>query len=90
MAQAGFSITGQVQGVGFRAFVADLAGSMGVDGEVWNTRDRRVEVVAQHESEAVLEQFEAMLWRGPGRVDDVARTQADYPIDPPFRIGPTR
>jgi acylphosphatase len=90
MFRAGFSIAGRVQGVGFRAFVADQAQSMDIDGEVWNTRDGRVEVLAQHVTEDSIRQFEVILWRGPGRVDNVARTQADSPVEPGFRIGPTR
>lgn len=64
---------------------------MGLDGAVWNTRDGEVEVIAAHQSGSVLAEFEARLWKGPGRVDNVSRIDASpYAIDPGFVILPTR
>ncbi|HWP32033.1 MAG TPA: acylphosphatase [Fimbriimonadales bacterium] len=64
-------VKGMVQGVGFRAFVYDLAKRMNIRGEVWNRKDGGVEILAQHESREELEEFIENLYLGPGRVDDV-------------------
>ncbi len=64
-------ITGSVQGVGFRQFVLMSATLMGVVGEVWNTREGTVELIACHDEQSVLERFVQDLRRGPGRVDSV-------------------
>ena len=61
-----FFISGRVQGVGFRWFVARQAGSLGLQGYVRNLSDGRVEVLAQGTTEE-LERLESHLARGPGR-----------------------
>lgn len=68
-----FIVSGRVQGVGFRAHVADAARAEGLDGWVRNLPDGNVEVQAEGEAEA-LSRFEWRLWQGPpmSRVDDVA------------------
>jgi acylphosphatase len=82
-----FAISGRVQGVGFRAFVKAIADSRGVRGSVWNTYVGTVEATAYHESEAVLADFESRLWKGPGRVDSVARSDGSaFPVGPGFEI----
>ena len=62
-----------MQGVGFRAFVADAARAEGLAGWVRNLPDGSVAVHAEGEAEA-LARFEWRLWQGPAmaRVDDVA------------------
>lgn len=67
-----FVVSGRVQGVGFRAFVADAARVEGVAGWVRNLPDGSVEVRAEGEAEAVG-RLERRLWQGPAhaRVDDV-------------------
>ena len=65
-------INGQVQGVGFRAYVLDLADRLGVSGEVWNRRDGAVEALAAHQNQNVLDEFVQSLNRGPGRVSGVS------------------
>ena len=66
-----FRIEGHVQGVGFRAFVRDLAEGLELRGEVWNTRDRAVEGQAFGPA-GLLEDFVLRLRSGPGRVDRVS------------------
>ena len=67
-----YTVTGRVQGVGFRMFVADCARREGLTGHVRNLPDGRVEAVADGDLES-LTRFEAALWRGPARasVEDV-------------------
>jgi acylphosphatase len=65
-------IRGRVQGVGYRAFVLRRAREHGVHGEVRNTPDGGVEVVAEGDSER-LEMFLAEVREGPlhARVEHV-------------------
>jgi acylphosphatase len=57
MARTAFLIvvTGQVHGVGFRAFVRRSAAELGLDGWVRNRRDGSVEITAIGDPEAVDE-----------------------------------
>jgi acylphosphatase len=73
-----YRVTGRVQGVGFRWFVADAAGRERIDGYVRNLPDGSVEAVAEGEPDAVA-RFEAALWRGPSRarVDDVRISESE-------------
>ena len=57
-------VSGRVQGVGFRAFVAGRARHFGVTGWVRNLDDGRVEAVAEGPRET-LESFLAYIWKGP-------------------------
>lgn len=68
-----YTVSGRVQGVGFRAFVADAARTEGLAGWVRNLPDGRVAVHAEGDAEA-LARLEWRLWQGPSmaRVDDVA------------------
>jgi acylphosphatase len=63
---------GQVQGVGFRAFVEDKAVRRGIEGWVRNRRDGTVEALFVGSAQAVREIIEACR-EGPqaARVDDV-------------------
>lgn len=84
-------VEGRVQGVGFRAYVRNLASRHGVDGEVWNRRDRSVELVAFHEDREVPDAFAKELAEGPGRVDAVRLEPTPGPPEAiGFHIGPTR
>ena len=67
-----YHVSGRVQGVGFRAFVAAAARAEGLAGSVTNLPDGRVQVHAEGHAEA-LTRLEARLWHGPpmARVDDV-------------------
>ena len=65
-------MTGRVQGVGFRAFVADEAERRGLSGWVRNRVDHSVEAVIAGE-DAVVDDMVATCRRGPygARVDEV-------------------
>jgi len=84
-------VQGRVQGVGFRAYVRDLARSFDVTGEVWNRLDGAVVVEFQHESEDVLDSFAGALEQGPGRVDSVCVMKLAQDRERVgFSVGPTR
>lgn len=61
-----YVVTGRVQGVGFRMFVADCARREGLAGHVRNLPDGGVEAIADGDLDS-LTRLEAALWRGPGR-----------------------
>ncbi|MDH5488202.1 MAG: acylphosphatase [Gammaproteobacteria bacterium] len=67
-----FLVSGQVQGVFFRASTQDAAKNLGLTGWVRNLPDGRVEVVACGEK-AALKRLEQWLWQGPrhARVENV-------------------
>jgi acylphosphatase len=67
------TVTGRVQGVGFRYFAKDAADSLGILGWVRNNFERAVECEAQGQ-EADLELFVGRLREGPplSTVKDVA------------------
>lgn len=67
-----FLVSGRVQRVGFRAFVANAARREGICGFVRNLADGRVEAVGEGDREAV-ERFVRALHQGPplSRVLDV-------------------
>ncbi len=67
-----FLISGRVKGVGFRYYAFESAEREGVTGFVRNLPDRRVEVVAEGDADAI-ERFERALRQGPpaARVEDV-------------------
>ena len=84
------SITGRVQGVGYRAFVERTAARFGLDGWVRNRRDGSVEAVFAGESAAV----DAMLTecrKGPrlAVVDEVALEERLGAAPQGFRVLPT-
>ena len=66
-------ITGRVQGVGFRAFVADEAERRGLSGWVRNRADGGVEALLAGDEKIVDEMVE-ICRRGPhgARVDNIA------------------
>lgn len=83
-------IAGRVQGVGFRAFVQQTASSIGITGEVWNTKEGTVSLIATNSEQTLLDSFVEELSNGPGRVESIAtRTIADR-SSLAFHIGATR
>ena len=77
MAEAGFRVTGRVQGVGYRWWARAQAARLGVTGTVRNADDGSVEVQARG-SDAVLAELERLLGEGPphARVARVERIPA--------------
>jgi acylphosphatase len=69
-----FLVTGMVQGVGFRWFVARHARSLGITGYARNLHDGSVEVVGCGEAQAIA-QLEELLRKGPAhaQVEGVER-----------------
>jgi len=59
-----YTVSGRVQGVGFRNFVEHVAGKIGIDGFVRNRREGSVEVYAIG-TEAQLTTLRAALEKGP-------------------------
>ena len=72
-------VSGRVQGVGFRFFVAEAAQHEGVRGWVTNLPDGRVEAVVEGDEEAVV-RVEQKIRRGPAsaHVHDV-----EVHVEPP-------
>ena len=58
------TVTGRVQGVGFRWFARELAVTLGLSGWVRNRADGSLEIVAEGPAEA-LAAFEDALRQGP-------------------------
>ena len=69
-------IRGRVQGVGYRAFVADEAARRGIEGWVRNRRDGTVEALFAGSSETIAAMIEACR-NGPwgARVDGIAERE---------------
>ena len=75
-----YIVRGRVQGVGFRAFVTEIADAFGVSGWVQNNHDGSVEVFVQG-TESVLPAFTEQIEIGSSvsRVDslDIEETEPD-------------
>lgn len=82
-----FIVSGQVQGVFFRASTESTARRLGLTGWVRNLRDGRVELVACGE-EAPLRELEQWLRQGPrhARVEQVAVQEAALESFPGFSV----
>ena len=70
-----WTVSGRVQGVGYRAFAARTARGLGLTGGASNLPDGRVVVVAEGPAHAI-ERLEAALWEGP-RFARVQRVDAE-------------
>ena len=71
-----FLVAGQVQGVGYRWFVARHARGLGLAGYARNLGDGRVEVVASGD-ESALNELEQLLRRGPANAQVSAVERED-------------
>jgi len=76
-----FLVSGLVQGVGFRWFVARHARALGLGGYARNLADGRVEVVAHGGAEA-LQRLEALLRAGPAHAQ-VERLERQDEVNEP-------
>jgi acylphosphatase len=84
-----FLVSGQVQGVGFRWFVARHARNLGLGGYARNLPDGRVEVVASGGRAEAIARLEELLRAGPAhawverleRQDDVDETVSSRSFD---------
>jgi len=84
-----FVVSGMVQGVGFRWFVARHARALGLGGYARNLPDGRVEVVASGAGAEALARLEELLREGPAhsrverleRQDDVSETVSSRSFD---------
>jgi acylphosphatase len=63
-----YTVSGRVQGVGFRAFVQNAADAVGVRGWAANRDDGSVEVYAVGTPEQLLE-FSGYIRKGPRQAD---------------------
>jgi len=75
-----YRVSGVVQGVGYRSFVAKVARQYGIKGFVRNMPNGDVEVVAQAASADILEEFEKELQRyssGGAYVESVEKETID-------------
>lgn len=61
-----FLVSGLVQGVSFRAFTQRMGMDLGVNGQVRNLKDGRVEIVAAGKADD-LEKFLNLIKTGPRR-----------------------
>ena len=81
--QARLTISGRVQGVGYRDWVIDTALQLGLTGWVRNRRDGAVEALIVGDENAVGQMIEACR-RGPpaARVDEIDVEPVDLDILP--------
>jgi acylphosphatase len=77
-----FLVTGRVQGVGFRWFVARHARELGLGGYARNLEDGRVEVVATGDDEAAMTRLEELPRAGPAHAA-VASVERQHRHDDP-------
>jgi acylphosphatase len=79
MGEAGFRVTGRVQGVGFRWWTRAQAIRLGLDGTVRNADDGSVEVAARG-PEPALAELERLLNEGPPHARVRAVERFDAPL----------
>lgn len=84
-------LEGRVQGVGFRAFVADLAQRMGLDGWVCNRFDGSVEILVSGAASKVDDFVRICVHESPtpSRVDHFYLRHVTPPQEPGFKRRPT-
>ena len=83
-------ITGEVQGVGYRAWTEQAARARGLSGWVRNRRDGSVEALVSGADDKVDEML-AYFWQGPtaALVERVTSEPASHPMQLGFRTLPT-
>ena len=82
MKRVHFTITGRVQGVGFRWYVEEKARKLNLNGFVRNRPDGDVEVLVEGKEENI-KKLETYLWKGPAfaRVENVVKKEEEYKGD---------
>jgi acylphosphatase len=75
-----YTITGRVQGVGYRFFAERVANQLGICGYVKNLGDDNVEVYAIGD-EASLEEFKHHLAEGPRSARVTAIEESEAPVN---------
>jgi acylphosphatase len=80
-----FLVSGQVQGVGFRWFVARHARALGLGGYARNLPDGRVEVVAGGGRDEALARLEELLRAGPAHAM-VERLEREDDVNEPVSV----
>lgn len=85
-----FRIEGSVQAVGYRNFVIEEAGKLGLDGWIRNRSDGTVEALASGPTKAI-EAFFTVCARGPAgsRVANVEMKKAEPPAEKGFTRRPS-
>lgn len=73
-----YTISGRVQGVGFRFFIEDAARREGLHGWVRNLPDGRVEIAAEGDVEAI-DRFERHVRHGPPAAR-IERVEVDHEV----------
>ncbi len=84
------TISGRVQGVGYRDWMVDEATALGLSGWVRNRRDGTVEALVDGD-EAALQELLRACRRGPraAQVDAIVEDLASPPDQPGFRRLPS-
>ena len=83
-----FTVSGRVQGVGFRAWVQRTAENLNLSGWVRNLSDGRVEIMAVGSQQAESDLWQA-CYKGPlwARVDNLAWVDIPIYAEPPVENG---
>ena len=86
-----FTVSGRVQGVGFRAWVERQAITLGLSGWVRNLSDGRVEIMAVGTLQAEADLWQA-CYKGPiwARVDQLKWVDIPIYAEPPVEPGKFR
>jgi len=89
MAAKRLILQGEVQGVGFRAWLVAQAEALGIDGWVRNCPDGAVEALLSGSTDAV-EELARLCRRGPplAAVVSIVEELAEPPDQPGFRMRP--
>lgn len=87
MRQVHVTVTGAVQGVGFRAWTQERASGLGLGGWVRNAEDGSVEAVFAGPAEAVEEMLQRLNSGPPeARVEEVRARDHDGPASGTFSV----